>query len=403
MPTAVRELELTDPSSEPSRLEGYSACLLLVRQYGRPVGSAVLDVVRGQIPRDALNVALSEARMRSAEVSVCGPSVGSRERAGTGILQRRTTVAVCTRDRTADLQRCLTGLLQLPDDGQELLVVDNAPSTNATRQLVAAHRRVRYVCEGRPGLNVARNRALHEARGDVVAFCDDDAVPDRGWLRALMTGFDDPTVLAVTGLTMPLELETAAQEWFEQHCGFGRGFERIIFDLHHPGVNEAGAPGVGANMALRQTVVERVGGFDEALDAGTLTCSGGDNEMFSRILSAGHRIVYEPAALSWHRHRRTWPELRRTLYGYRVGLYAMWARQLVCDRDTSVLRRAVRRMVKHQIPVLVRAMLGHPSSGPVDLRAAELFGCLMGPAAYALSALRARTLPHRFFDGYTNG
>ena len=64
---------------------------------------------------------------------------------------------------------------------------------------------------------------------------------------------------------------------------------------------------------------EEVGLFDEALDAGTPTRAGGDNDIFYRLLAAGHRIVYDPAALSWHRHRREWPELRRTVFGYGVA------------------------------------------------------------------------------------
>ena len=74
-------------------------------------------------------------------------------------------------------------------------------------------------------------------------------------------------------------------------------------------------------MAFRRTGFERFGLFDEALDAGTPARSGGDTEMFSRVLAAGLRIVYEPAALCWHRHRRTWPELCDTLYGYGAYWY----------------------------------------------------------------------------------
>jgi glycosyltransferase involved in cell wall biosynthesis len=65
------------------------------------------------------------------------------------------TVAVCTRDRPADLQRCLEAILRLPDDGQEILVVDNHPATDATRQIVESCPPARYVWEERPGLDRA--------------------------------------------------------------------------------------------------------------------------------------------------------------------------------------------------------------------------------------------------------
>jgi cellulose synthase/poly-beta-1,6-N-acetylglucosamine synthase-like glycosyltransferase len=389
MSTAVRDVELTAPPTEIVGLDRYSACLLLLRRRGRPVGAVTLNVVGGRISDEELRVGIAQTPTPANRPS------GDRQRSSSNEVERdkgpapRATVAVCTRDRTADLARCLAALLRLPDDGQEILVIDNAPATDGTRRLVAAHPSIRYVREERPGLNVARNRALHEARSDVIAFCDDDAAPDPRWLRALMRNFDDPSVLAVTGLTMPLELETPAQEWFERLCRFGRGFERIVFDQSHPAAGRPGAPGVGANMALRRVIQEWVGAFDEALDAGTPTCSGGDNEMFARILTAGYRIVYDPDALSWHRHRRTWPELRRTLYGYRVGLYAMWARQVHRDRDVAILRQAVGRIFRQQLPLLARSLLGRPGSAPLDLRAAELAGCLVGPIAYWMSARRS--------------
>lgn len=304
--------------------------------------------------------------------------------------QPTATVAVCTRDRSQDLRRCLEAVLRLPDDGQEVLVVDNCPSTDATRRLVETFQGVRYVLEERAGLDVARNRALREARHQVVAFIDDDAVPDPGWLRGLLRNFDDPLVLCVTGLTMPLELETEAQEWFERYSSFCRGFKRAVFDQKSINPLAAGRVGAGANMALRRCVMELVGPFDEALDAGTPTCSGGDTEMFSRILAGGYRIVYDPSALNWHRHRRTWEELRHTLYGYGAGVYALWIRKLLFERELTVLKLAWGWFRRHQLKKLLRSLLRRPNSTPIGLLLAELHGCAVGPWAYLSSRRRLR-------------
>jgi hypothetical protein len=108
--------------------------------------------------------------------------------------------------------------------------------------------------------------------------------------------------------------------------------------------------------------------------------------MFGRLLAAGCRIVYEPAAVSWHRHRRSWEELRETLYGYGVGVYAMWTRRLLFDREPGVLRHAVRWLRRGQLPSLWRAARRAPDSVPLDLQLAQLRGCAAGPWAY----LRAR-------------
>jgi cellulose synthase/poly-beta-1,6-N-acetylglucosamine synthase-like glycosyltransferase len=272
--------------------------------------------------------------------------------------------------------------MKLPDDGQEILVIDNCPATDATKQVVSLFPQVKYVLEKKPGLDVARNRALYEAKHEIVAFTDDDAAPDPNWLRMLTRNFSDPLVLAVTGLIMPLELETKAQEWFEIYSPFGKGFERYVFDDTKIHPLATGSVGAGANMALRRCVLKDLGGFDECLDAGTPTCSGGDHEYFSRILSKGYRIVYEPGALSWHRHRRTWDELRKTLRGYGVGVYSWWTRKIFLEKDWRVIRPAIAWLLQSQIPIFLTSLLRLPGSVPLDLILAELSGCLVGPIIY---------------------
>src|SRR5919112_1017896 len=145
------------------------------------------------------------------------------------------------------------------------------------------------------------------------------------------------------------------------------------------------ATGSSMNRARSTGIVfrsEQVGAFDEALDAGTATRSGGDHEMFGRILAAGYRIVYEPRAVNWHRHRRTWEELRATLHGYGVGVYAVWTRRLLYDHEIGVFRHAFTWLFYYQLPRLWHALRGAPGSAPVDLLVAEARGCLAGPRAY---------------------
>jgi GT2 family glycosyltransferase len=305
------------------------------------------------------------------------------------------TVAICTRERPEDLSRALAAVSALTLTPHEIIVVDNNPSTSRTRDVVAGFGNVRYVREDRPGLDAARNRALLEATGSIVAFTDDDAVPEPAWLGHLLSPFADPQVLCTTGLTLPLELETAAQEWFERYSPFGRGFNRRVLDGIEDDPLEVAIAGAGANMALRRNVVDRVGPFDEALDAGTPTRSGGDHEMFGRILAAGYRIVYEPQAVSWHRHRRTWEELREALHGYGTGVYAIWTRRLLYEHEIRVLRHAARWLYHGQLPQLWHALRRNPGSVPLDLLTAELRGCAAGPAAYrkARRQVRAAEVP----------
>jgi GT2 family glycosyltransferase len=381
-PTAILDVAAEAVPDAADGLARYREALVLVRRGGRPVGQTRLPVRDGCVEGDTLRSAVTRV-LDSAPDAVPEPAPGPAP-------SPTATVAVCTRDRPEDLARCLAAIARLRDDGQEVLVVDSASSTDGARRVSEGYPRVRYVREDRPGLDVARNRAIREARGDVLAFCDDDAAPDPGWLRALLPAFRDPAVAGVTGLTMPVELETAAQEWFERASPFGRGFARRVFDRGTLDPLAAGRAGGGANMAFRLAVFDRVGLFDEALDAGTPTRSGGDTEMLSRVLTAGLRVVYEPAALCWHRHRRTWPELRDTLFGYGVGVYAFWTRRLLVEREARVFRLAADWLLRHQLPALARSLLRRPGAPPPDLLLAELAGCAVGPLAYLRSARRLR-------------
>lgn len=389
MATALLDLDL-DRLPERVPVEGsVERALVLVRLGGVPVGQAVLPVAAGYVavPADELGFRLA---------AQCEDILWERWAArhlGFGADQPAAglpscTVAVCTRDRPGDLARCLDAIEGLDPAPDAILVVDNAPREDATRRLVASRATVRYVLEERPGLDVARNRALREAATDVVAFTDDDAVPDAGWLGALLRNFEAPGVLAVTGLTLPFELATRAQEVFEEHYGFGRGFRRRVFSAATDNPLISGPMGAGVNMALRRTVTGLVGGFDEALDAGTPTRSGGDHDMFTRILTSGYEVVYDPGAIVRHRHRQNWKDLADTLHGYGVGTYAAWTRALLHDGETGVLPVAWGWFRHDQLRRILRAMLGRVGAPPLSLAWAEVRGCLAGPWAYLRSRRR---------------
>jgi hypothetical protein len=97
------------------------------------------------------------------------------------------SVVLATRDRPDALRSALTALQEVAYPRSEIVVVDNAPATSTTADVVAAFPGVRYVPEPRPGLSYARNRGVLEAHGEIVAFTDDDILVDPQWLAALAT------------------------------------------------------------------------------------------------------------------------------------------------------------------------------------------------------------------------
>jgi GT2 family glycosyltransferase len=294
--------------------------------------------------------------------------------------RRPASVVVCTRDRPEELRRCLAALRSLHAAGHEVVVVDNAPDSDRTKDLCAEHP-FTYVREPRPGLNRARNRGLASTRTEIVAFTDDDCEPDPRWLDALAAAFDDHRVGAATGLVLPCELETRSQERFEAYCANRRSFRPKTFSPADTPPSAAGVAGMGANMAFRRSLLEALGGFDPRFDGGMPTLSGGDTEAFARLLARGQSIAYRPDALVWHRHRREPAALRRVVFGYGVGLYAVLAKRWLEDGDRGVWMTAPRWLLGPPLKAAWNAMRRRPST-PIDLLALEALGALLGPLRF---------------------
>ena len=375
-PVALAEIELERPPEPFEGLGGAVAVEALVRRNGEPVGWVRLPVSGGRCPAARIREALGQLTLPRPRPVEPAPGL-------------MVTVAVCTRDRTEDLAACLDSLERVDYERFEILVVDNAPSSEATRLLVERRDgRVRYTREPRPGLDWARNRAIAEANGEVIAFTDDDVCVDPGWIRALVAAFGtDEAVSAVTGLVLPAELETEAQVLFERYRSFGRGFEhrRIAPDPRGPLAHRYGAAGdygTGANMAFRRTLFARIGGFDPALDVGTPTRGGGDLDMFFRVLKEGDVLVYEPRATVRHRHRRSLEALRSQIADHGVSFSSYIVRSIMAypDERLAFARLACWWWAKTGFRVL------WPKASPAWalrlLGLAELRGCIVGLTRY---------------------
>ena len=386
--TAIRNIELSAPLAPIDDVAAYGRCMLVLRWHGRVVGREFVTVRDGGVSVEQVEELLAGSTGEVALFRWLFDALEYDDRATLDPAPASGTVAICTRERPHDLERALIAVSAVNGTDREILVVDNAPETEATRSVADRFPAARYIVEPRRGLNAARNRALREASHDVVAFTDDDAAPEPQWLDNLLRNFGDRRTVCATGLTLPLELETEAQELFEQHCTFVRGFERRVFEGSSGNPLAVGLVGAGANMAVRRDAILDLGGFDERLDAGMPTRSGGDHEMFVRILASGLRIAYDPVAVSWHRHRRTHDELLDTVYGYGVGVYATWTGLLVERQELGVLRMAWLWFRKGQLPLLLRR--GAQRQPQARLTWTELRGCLHGPRAW-LAARRLQS------------
>lgn len=371
-PDADGGIEFLAADSEP-----YHTARVLLRHRLQPVRVVESPIVDGRVRvRIPTDLALTEPRTPAERPPV--------------------SVVLCTRDRPEQLADALESVLALDYPEFEVVVVDNAARTDATKSVVEGFGddRVRRVAEPVPGLSTARNTGLRAARHDVVAYTDDDVVVDPHWLLGIARGFAvGPDVSCVSGLVPSGELRTAAQAYFDQRVSWSDSLRPRVFHISEPPPDlplfpfQPGRFGTGANFAVRRGRILEIGGFDEALGAGTAAQGGEDLDLFFRVLAAGDTLVTEPSAIVWHRHRSDNDALLSQARGYGLGLGA-WLTKVSMDRTH---RRLAARVVRRRLKTSLRVGLDYGSvmappsefrdDVPASVGRAEVLAVLGGPRA----------------------
>lgn len=184
------------------------------------------------------------------------------------------TIAGCSRNRGPLLERALESILNevrassLADDPTlELLVVDNGSSDDTAarvRRLMSGEPRLRMVHEPTPGISVARNRVLSEARNDVILWFDDDITVMPGWLDAHLDVYRAHTDCAAVGGAIELYFDSRRPSWLGKRLEPNLAAFAVEAERCAPVTTTVQLP-FGANMSTRRDALHAIGGFDGAL------------------------------------------------------------------------------------------------------------------------------------------
>ena len=189
------------------------------------------------------------------------------------------SVIICTRNRGALIEATLQSIVDGTRQPDELLVVDQSDGTDtrsAVEQFAARVKEVCYLPTPTRGLSRARNVGLEQSQGELIVFTDDDVVAERDWLAEIAQEFDTyPRLAFLFGTVLPPD----GHDWETEFVPYSRVSTKRPVRWFPP----KAFGGMGANMALRRTTFERVGGFDTALGAGT-GVAGEDFEYALRCL-----------------------------------------------------------------------------------------------------------------------
>jgi glucosyl-dolichyl phosphate glucuronosyltransferase len=217
----------------------------------------------------------------------------------------KISVIVCTYNRCTSLASALDSIAAsiVPSSTEwEVLVIDNS-STDRTREVTEDFctrnpGRFRYLLEPQRGKSHALNTGIREAKGDILAFTDDDVIVEPTWLHNLTAVLDNEEWVGSGGRTLP-EQNFLPPRWLLLETKHATG-PLAVFDLG-PVATMLSEPPFGNNVAFHKRMFERYGTFrtDFGPPPGN-KIRGEDTEFGRRLLTAGERLYYEPSAVVYH-------------------------------------------------------------------------------------------------------
>ena len=303
----------------------------------------------------------------------------------------RFSVVICayTEKRWDDLVAAVESLrVQTHSPEEVILVIDHNPglATRVWREMpdvtcVENH--------GQQGLSDARNAGLAVARGDVVAFLDDDAEAEPGWLALLAEGYADPAVVGVGGFAEP--------DWAEGRPGwFPREFDWVV-GCTYRGMPETASPVrnlIGCNMSFRREIFDDLGGFTAGIGRlGTRPVGCEETELCIRIAQRrpGSVILFDPRALVHHHvpgPRGTWAYFRSRCYAEGLSKAAVAALVGASQGLASERTYTTRTLPKGVVKGIAAGVKGE--AGGFGRAAAIVAGVGIATVGYGLGRLSSR-------------
>ncbi len=220
----------------------------------------------------------------------------------------KISVVVSTKNRSNLLRELIKSIKKSTFKNYEIIIVD---ASSKKRDIKG----VRYIHAPEVNLSKARNIGIRTAKGDIIAFTDDDCEVDKNWLTEIAKSINDQ-IVCCTGRT--ITHTKFINELFEKNFGFDKGKHTRIFNkniLFNPW-----SIGSGNNMAFRRDVFTKIGYFDENFGMGTEYPTE-DIDMFYRILKKNYRIIYNPKAIIYHKDKIK--DVNKTAYQYGLGSSAL--------------------------------------------------------------------------------
>jgi len=201
------------------------------------------------------------------------------------------TVIICTYNRADFLKKCLDSIFDQTYDKFEAIIV-NGPSTDRTENLLRKYPFKIIQQKNKGGLSAARNLGIKEAKGEIIAFIDDDAIADENWIKNHVKKYKDKKVGGVGGTIY------GKNGKIDEYCKKVNKFGILKREKKtvHSGYTWFNTT-CGCNTSFRRNVLEEIGGFDEYYNYWF-----DETDVCVSIAKAGYKIEYEYDAIVYHYH-----------------------------------------------------------------------------------------------------
>ena len=215
------------------------------------------------------------------------------------MIKNKLSVVIVTRNRCEDLEECLNSLLAMNEPPSEIIVVDSN-STDGTPELVKRFP-AKYISINEKSMVRARNIGLQHARGNVIAYVDDDVVVSKDWSKYILEPYEDERVGGVVGRVVPYDNQLLCLP--AKHIAIGKVFDDGLvlgnFDVLTRNPIEVDTL-IGCNMAFRREALTETCGFDENFRG---SCFRDDTDVSLRLRKLGYKLIFHPRAVVRHKYR----------------------------------------------------------------------------------------------------
>ncbi|NEQ49250.1 MAG: glycosyltransferase family 2 protein [Leptolyngbya sp. SIO3F4] len=263
------------------------------------------------------------------------------------------SAVICTYNRATYLKKAIQSLMaqNLKEEVYEILIVDNNSTDNTKKTVIefsADVHNIHYIFEPIQGLSKARNTGLAEAKGEYVAYLDDDAIAEPDWLESILSCFEAATSpLGCVGGKIDPIWEAPCPEWLPDNY---LSYLTILDWGPEPILIDSKKYLAGANMAFPTDLLRKLGGFNVELGRqGKKLLSSEEVWLQETIRRHSHDVYYDPSVVVKHHAAASrlvpdWFFQRLYWQGISNAFLDLARDPAFVDRRTSVILEYIKRL-----------------------------------------------------------